>query len=85
MMQGRIRQIVGRRRLDQKIGRMKNRGIIDGYGRIGRILTRNLTHHILDLITIGSKTMPAMWAAMRIEKISISERMLKSPRGLSLF
>lgn len=52
MVEGRIRQILGRRRLDRKISRMKNHYIICGYGRIGRILTRNLTRKIPDLVVI---------------------------------
>jgi voltage-gated potassium channel len=42
MVEGRIRAVLGRRRLDKKIGRLKNHHIICGYGRIGRVLCKNL-------------------------------------------
>jgi len=42
MVEGRIRIILGRRRLDKKIDRLKNHYIICGYGRIGRVLCRHL-------------------------------------------
>ncbi len=42
MVEGRIRAILGRRRLDKKIGRLKNHHIVCGYGRIGRVLCKNL-------------------------------------------
>ncbi len=42
MVEGRIRIIMGRRRLDKKIEQLKDHYIICGYGRIGRVLCRNL-------------------------------------------
>jgi voltage-gated potassium channel len=42
MVEGRIRAVLGRRRLDKKIGRLKDHHIICGYGRIGRVLCKNL-------------------------------------------
>ncbi|MBU1181993.1 MAG: potassium channel protein [Proteobacteria bacterium] len=42
MIEGRIRAILGRRRLDKQIGRLKNHHIVCGYGRIGRVLCKNL-------------------------------------------
>ncbi len=42
MIEGRIRALLGRRRLDKKIGRLKNHHIVCGYGRIGRVLCKNL-------------------------------------------
>ena len=43
MVEGRMRIILGRRRLDKKIDRLKNHYIVCGYGRIGRVLCRNLS------------------------------------------
>jgi voltage-gated potassium channel len=54
MVEGRMRIILGRRRLDQKINRLKNHYIICGYGRIGRILCRNLRRKPLDVVVIES-------------------------------
>jgi voltage-gated potassium channel len=42
MVEGRMRMILGRRRSDQKINRLKNHYIVCGYGRIGRVNFRNL-------------------------------------------
>jgi len=52
MVEGRIRIILGRRRLEKKINRMKNHYIVCGYGRIGRVVCRNLKRKPLDLVVI---------------------------------
>ena len=52
MVEGRIRIILGRRRLEKKISRMKNHYIVCGYGRIGRVVCRNLKRKPLDLVVI---------------------------------
>ena len=52
MVEGRIRIIMGRRRLDKKINRIKNHYIVCGYGRIGRVLCRNLRRGPLELVVI---------------------------------
>ena len=44
MVEGRIRIILGKKRLDRKIERIKQHYIICGYGRIGRVLSRNLIY-----------------------------------------
>ncbi len=54
MVEGQIRQIMGRRRLDQKLRRLKNHYIICGYGRIGRVLVRNLRRNIPNLVVIDN-------------------------------
>jgi voltage-gated potassium channel len=53
MVEGKIRSILGRRRLDKKIGILKNHHIVCGYGRIGRMLCINL--HVkkdMDIVVI---------------------------------
>ena len=52
MVEGRIRIILGRRRLDKKIDRLKNHYIICGYGRIGRVLCRHLKRAGIDVAVI---------------------------------
>ncbi len=52
MVEGRIRIILGRRRLEKKINRMKDHYIVCGYGRIGRVLCRNLKRKPLDLVVV---------------------------------
>ncbi|MEE8399943.1 MAG: potassium channel protein [Desulfobacterales bacterium] len=62
MVEGQIRTILGRRRLDNKIKRLKNHYIICGYGRIGRVLYNDLRKSGLDLVVIENnpETIPAL-------------------------
>jgi voltage-gated potassium channel len=52
MVEGRIRIILGRRRLNKKIDRLNNHYIICGYGRIGRVLCRHLKRADIDVAVI---------------------------------
>ncbi|MGD8286231.1 MAG: NAD-binding protein, partial [Desulfobacterales bacterium] len=52
MVEGRIRIILGRRRLDKKLDRLKNHYIVCGYGRIGRVLSKNLRSKPLDVVVV---------------------------------
>jgi voltage-gated potassium channel len=52
IVEGRVRAILGRRRLDKKILRLKNHYIICGYGRIGKVLSDNLKTKPVDLVVI---------------------------------
>jgi len=52
MVEGRIRAIMGRRRLDKKIDRLKNHYIVCGYGRIGSVICEHLTRKPNDLVVI---------------------------------
>jgi voltage-gated potassium channel len=52
MVEGRIRLILGRKRLDRKIDRMKHHYIVCGYGRIGRVLCTHIRHKPLDLVAV---------------------------------
>jgi voltage-gated potassium channel len=62
MVEGRIRIIMGRRRLDKKIERLKNHYIVCGYGRIGRVLCRHLRRANIDIAVIekNSELIPVM-------------------------
>ena len=51
MIEGQIRTILGRKRLDRKINRLKNHYIICGYGRIGRVLCKRIRSK-LDVVVI---------------------------------
>lgn len=62
MVEGQIRRIMGRRRLDQKLKRLKNHYIICGYGRIGRVLVRNLRRKISNLVVVDNN--PGLAEAM---------------------
>lgn len=52
MLEGQIRNILGRRRLEKRIERLRNHYIICGYGRIGRILCRNIRQKPMDVVVI---------------------------------
>ncbi len=52
MVEGQIRNILGRRRLEKRIERLKNHFIVCGYGRIGRILCRNIRRKPVDVVVI---------------------------------
>ncbi|MGD8243414.1 MAG: potassium channel protein [Desulfobacterales bacterium] len=54
MVEGQIRRIMGRRRLDQKLKRLKGHYIICGYGRIGRVLVRKLHRKIANLVVVDN-------------------------------
>ena len=54
MVEGRMRIILGRRRLDQKINRLKNHYVVCGYGRIGRVICRNLSRKPFDVVAIDN-------------------------------
>ena len=52
LVEGQIRTVLGRRKLDKQISRLKNHYIVCGYGRIGRVLCRYLTQRYLDVVAI---------------------------------
>jgi len=52
MVEGRMRTILGRRRLDSQINRLKNHYIIAGYGRIGREVCQRITQNPLDVVIV---------------------------------
>jgi voltage-gated potassium channel len=52
VLEGQIREIFGRRRLDKKIAKLRNHYIVCGYGRIGRVLCKTLMEQPLDLVVI---------------------------------
>jgi voltage-gated potassium channel len=52
MVEGRMLILMGRRRLDRKIARLKNHYIICGYGRIGKVICEKLRHENIDMVVI---------------------------------
>lgn len=52
MVEGRVRIVLGRRRLDRKIAHMKNHYIVCGHGRIGRVICQKLQREHFDLVVI---------------------------------
>ncbi len=62
MVEGRIRIIMGRRRLNKKIDHLNNHYIVCGYGRIGQVLCRHLKEADIDVAVIekSSEQVPVM-------------------------
>jgi voltage-gated potassium channel len=52
LVEGRIRLVLGRRKLDTQINKLNDHFIICGYGRIGRVLARFLIEKYLDVVVI---------------------------------
>jgi voltage-gated potassium channel len=52
LVEGRIRLVLGRRKLDTQIKKLNNHYIICGYGRIGRVLARFLVEKYVDVVVI---------------------------------
>ncbi len=52
VVEGEIRAILGRRRLDKQIAKMKNHYIVCGYGRIGRTLCEQLKEQTLNIVAM---------------------------------
>ena len=52
LVEGRIRAVLGRRKLDHQIRKLGNHYIVCGYGRIGRVLTRYLIQKYIDVVVI---------------------------------
>ena len=51
-VEGELRKILGRRKLEKQIAALKNHYIICGYGRIGAIIVRELTAENIPLVVI---------------------------------
>ena len=52
MVEGRVRILMGRRRLDRKIARLRDHYIVCGYGRIGKVICNKLQRENIDLVII---------------------------------
>ena len=54
VLEGEIREILGRKRLSKKIESLKNHYIICGYGRMGSIICKELKHYRAQFVVIES-------------------------------
>ena len=52
MVEGRIRIIMGRRRVDRKISHLSDHYIVCGYGRIGRVLCKKIRRRPIDVVVL---------------------------------
>lgn len=55
LVEGSIRQALGRRKLDSQINKLREHFIICGYGRIGRVLARFLIEKYVDVVVLERK------------------------------
>lgn len=55
VLEGQIRDILGRRRLEKKIEKLKNHYIICGFGRIGEVIARELSRNRVPIVIIDSR------------------------------
>jgi voltage-gated potassium channel len=67
MVEGRVRVLMGRRRLDRKIARLKSHYIICGYGRIGKVICQKLQRENFDMVIIDSN--PDLVETFETEKV----------------
>ncbi len=52
IVEGEVQSILGRKRLDKKIRKLKNHYIVCGYGRIGRVLCQLIKEESFDIVVI---------------------------------
>ncbi|MBU8849974.1 MAG: potassium channel protein [Desulfobacterales bacterium] len=52
IVEGEIQSILGRKRLDKKISKLKNHYIVCGYGRIGRVLSQLIKEETGDIVVV---------------------------------
>ncbi len=55
LVEGRIRLVLGRKKLDRQINKLKEHYIVCGYGRMGRALSRFLIQRYLDVVVVEQK------------------------------
>ena len=62
LVEGRIRAILGRKKLEHQINKLRNHFIVCGYGRIGRVLCRYLIQKYIDVVVIerDERRMPTL-------------------------
>ncbi len=56
LLEGELREILGRKRLSKKIENLKNHYIICGYGRMGSIICREMAHNRAPFVVIEGAT-----------------------------
>ncbi len=56
VVEGKLRDILGRQRVEREIRRIKNHYIICGYGRIGEVIARELSHNRVPVVVVDNRT-----------------------------
>lgn len=67
MVEGRVRSILGRKRLNHRIKHLQNHYIVCGYGRIGRVLCQDLLGEPFDFVVIENN--PDLVPVMEADRI----------------
>ncbi len=67
MVEGKIRILMGRRKLDWNINHMKDHYVVCGYGRIGKVLCETLQDAAIDFIVIDNDE--ALLSTMDADKV----------------
>jgi voltage-gated potassium channel len=58
ILEGELQEIYGRKRLEKRLKELKDHYIVCGYGRMGKIIARELGHEDLDFIVIEKNLAP---------------------------
>ncbi len=58
MLEGQVRDLMGKRRLDRRLRKMRDHYIICGFGRIGRVLCRQLKTRPINMVVIEKTEEP---------------------------
>jgi voltage-gated potassium channel len=69
LLEGELRDVLGRKRLNKKIEKLKNHYIICGYGRMGSIICRELSHNKVPFVVIEGS--PEVVASMDADMLSL--------------
>lgn len=82
LVEGRLQAILGRRRMQKTIGKLKNHIIVCGYGRIGAIVTKEVLDEGLDVVVIENN--PDLISQMEAAGIACIEGDATSDETLKL-
>ncbi len=80
LVEGRIRLVLGRRKLDKQFSQLKDHYIVCGYGRMGRALCRFLALKRLDVVVIEQNPGTDRCSRLPTEASASASRWWKSRR-----
>ena len=55
VVEGQLRDVFGRRRLEREIRNLKDHYIICGFGRIGEVIARELSHNHIPIVVVDNR------------------------------
>jgi voltage-gated potassium channel len=59
VVEGQLRDVFGRRRLEREIRNLQNHYIICGFGRIGEVISRELSHNNIPIVVVDNRSQHA--------------------------